>query len=333
MSSMSAAKICIIHLNQIGDLVFSLPLLKALRDCYPGAVIHSVIKPYLQELLEDSPYVGLLMHRTSGLHAAWTLLRTIRNNRYDLLISLAHSEECLLLAALSGARVKAGFAHAPWDFCLDVKETIEGHNGWYNNAKLLRRLQVPITADSYVGLLHLNYGAAAADLPARYVIISPGASRRRLTKSWEQEKFAELMRILKQKYDVTPVLVGGQENREYNSTIVHLFNAGGTAGPALDLTGKLGLRALCGVMKEAALFVGIDSGIMHLAAALDIPVVGLFGPSDPFYVGPQNKRSVIVRDCSLDCVPCYLKPCDHCSCMRRLSVDRVVEACSQVCNQ
>jgi len=331
---MPAAKICIIHLNQIGDLAFSLPLLKALRDSYPGAVIHSVIKPYLRELLEDSPYVDLLLHRSGGLRAAWTLLRTMRSARYDLLISLSRSEEGLLLTALSGARVKAGFNHAPWDFCLNVKESIEGHNSWYNNAKLLRRLQVPVTADSYVGLLQVDdRHAAAPGLPSRYAVISPGASRRRLTKCWEPEKFAELMGLLSRQHGLTPVLVGGQDNREHNSTIARLCEAAQAPCPALDLTGALSLGSLCKVLQAAALFVGIDSGVMHLAAALDIPVVGLFGPSDPFYVGPQNRRSIVVRDRSLACAPCYLKPCPHCSCMRRISVGQVLEACAELLNQ
>ena len=67
------------------------------------------------------------------------------------------------------------------------------------------------------------------------------------------------------------------------------------------------LTGLCSVIKGASLFVGIDSGVMHMASCLDIPVVGLFGPTDPFYVGPQNKKSIVVREESMECVPCYLK--------------------------
>jgi heptosyltransferase-2 len=67
-----------------------------------------------------------------------------------------------------------------------------------------------------------------------------------------------------------------------------------------------------------------------MASSLDIPVVGLFGPTDPFYVGPQNERSIVVRDESMECVPCYLKKCRHWDCMRKLDVDKVFDACKQL---
>jgi ADP-heptose:LPS heptosyltransferase len=69
---------------------------------------------------------------------------------------------------------------------------------------------------------------------------------------------------------------------------------------------------------------------MHLASSLDIPVVGLFGPTDPFYVGPQNEKSIVVKNETLECVPCYLKDCEHRNCMRLLSVQSVMDACEKL---
>ena len=328
---MSHKKICIIHLNQIGDLVFSLPLLKALRDTFPDASIHSVLKPHLKGLLADSPYVDSIIPRESGLKAKGTLLKIIRKNRYDLLISLARSEECLILTALSKAKVKVGFTHSPWDLCLDIKDTIEGHNSWYNNAKLLKQLKVNVSKNDYVGLLNIDKNESNYTLPEKFAIISPGASRRRFTKTWAEEKFAELILLLKEKYDLTPVLIGGKDNQEYNQTILtHVKeNIFCKDSDILDLTGG-SLRSLCSVIKDAHLFVGIDSGFMHLASSLDIPVVVLFGPTDPFYVGPQNKRSIVVREEGMECVPCYLQDCEHRDCMRKLKVIKVFHACEQL---
>jgi len=324
-------KICILHLNQIGDLVFSLPLLKALRENFPDASIHSVVKPYLEELLSGSPYVDRIILREKGLQAQRELLKHIRKNKYDLLISLSTSEECLTLTAFSKARVKAGFSRFPWNVCLDVKDTIEGHNSWYNNLKLLKRLNVNVNKNNYVGLLSLDKNECDLTLPNKFVIISPGASRRRFAKTWGEAKFAELMLSLKNKYDLIPVLVGGKDNLEYNSTIIRKVreNDQGKGMDVINTTGT-GLRELCSMIKDASLFVGIDSGIMHLASSLDIPVVGIFGPTDPFYVGPQNDRSVVVKAEELKCVPCYLKACNHRECMKKLSVDKVLHACEQL---
>lgn len=325
-------KICVIHLNQIGDLVFSLPLLNALRENYPDASIHSVVKPYLQELLVGSPYVDLVIPRKSGLAAKRELLKNIRKNNYDLLVSLARSEECLMLTAFSNAKIKAGFSHFPWDLCLDIKENIEGHNSWYNNVKLLKRLNLTVIKNDYVGLITLENNRSDLNLPEKFTIISPGASRRRFTKSWEPEKFAELMVLLNKEYGLSSVVVGGPGNQAYNREIINIVKKKSPEGALdiLDLTGQINLADLCGVIKRARLFVGIDSGVMHLASSLDIPVVGLFGPSDPFYVGPQNHRSIVVREESMECVPCYLKDCKHRECMKQLDIPKVFNACKQL---
>jgi ADP-heptose:LPS heptosyltransferase len=326
---MDCKKICIIHLNQIGDLVFSLPLLKSLRDQFPQAVIHSIVKPYLAELLKDSPYVDEIYLRESGFAAKLRLLKKIRKNNYDLLISLSRSEECLGMASFSNAGIKAGFPDFPWKPFFDVKETIDGHNSWYNNSKLLKTLGIPVSKNDYVGLLRTDANADNLFLPERFVVVSPGASNRRVTKTWEEKKFADLIFLLYEKFGLVPVLVGSADNVASNKIIEDYVTkkAGGDKIKLVNFSGKINLQTLCAVIKKAALFAGIDSGIMHLASSLDIPVVGLFGPTDPFYVGPQNEKSIVVKSETLECVPCYLKDCGHRNCMRLLSVQSVMDAC------
>jgi len=321
-------KIGIIHLNQIGDLVFSLPVLKALRDNFPGAEIDSIIRPHLAELMDGSRLADNLILRRDGLANKIRLINTVRQNRYDLLISLARSQEALILTCLSRAGIKAGFAHPPWDMGLDVREVVEGHNCWYNNAKLLHRLKVPVNKDDYVGLLKNNDSYYVPEIPGRYVVISPGASKRRQIKAWDEDKFAGLITWLESEYSLVPVLVGGKDCIEYNELIINCIDDKDMA--IVNMTGKIGLKNLVSLLREASLFVGIDSGVMHMASSLDIPVVGLFGPTDPFYVGPQNERSIVVKS-DMDCMPCYLRPsCNNIECMRNLGIEEVKQACRKV---
>jgi ADP-heptose:LPS heptosyltransferase len=332
---MTYQKISTLHLNQIGDLLFSLPLLKSIRDHCTDASIHCVVRPALEGLLRDSPFVDRILLRHGTLPSTCELIKKLRGQHYDLLISLARSQECLLLAGLSGAGVRAGFARFPWDRGLTVKEVIQGHNSWYNNAHLLRRLDIPITQNSYVGLLCVNDPAVRAGLPEHYAVISPGASRRRLAKAWDELKFGELIARLAGEYGLTCVLVGGQDTRGCTGAIASFaegFRKGGQE-QLKDLAGTIDLRELCGVLKGAEIFVGIDSGVMHMASALDIPVVGLFGPTDPFYTGPQNAHSIVVRE-DLSCSPCYLREsCTHRRCMTELGVDKVLDACRKLLNR
>ena len=336
---MGTQRIGVIHLNQIGDLVFSLPLLKALKDQAPGSEVHSILRPHLRELLSASPFVDRLISRKRGLKNQIDLLGELRRQKYDLLVTLSNSTECLLLAGLSGARLKAGFSNWPWDLGLDVKEKVEGHHGWYNNAKLLRRMKIDIRKDDYVGLLVLpprESPEPGGPHPEKVVVISPGASLRRRVKAWEEKKFGELIVRLKERYDLHPMIVGGPEDREVIDQVIGFvkeMDRGGTVTSIPNLAGKLSLKDLCYLLKGASLFVGVDSGIMHLASSLDIPVVGIFGPSDPFYVAPQNARSAIVREEGMDCVPCYLKGCEARECMKRIKVEKVFEACERLLNR
>ena len=330
---MDYTKIGVIHLNQIGDLVFSLPLLKALRDTYPDALIHSIVRQNLTGLLSDSPYVDSILERGKTLSSTFELLQNIRKNRYDLLISLSSSEACLTLTALSRAKVKVGFSHFPMDLFLDIKETIEGHNSWFNNRKLLNQLQINVTKNDYVGLLNIRSDLSnTTDQSTRYVVISPGASRRRHMKAWDNTKFARLILLLSRHYNLKPVLIGGKDNREDNQHIIDSAKAEGAITDIENIT-EASLLSIASIIQHAQLFVGIDSGFMHVASSFDIPVVALFGPTDPLYVGPQNKRSVVVREESMECVPCYLQNCEHTDCMQNLSVETVFRACESLLSQ
>jgi len=330
---MKFQRIGIIHLNQIGDLLFSLPLLRALRDNFPQAEIHSIVRPHLAELLATSTDVSQLIPRQRGFINTLRLLKKVRQNRYDLLITLANSGGAGFLTALSKAKVKAGFASFPWGWFLDIKEKIEGHHSWLNNLKLLKRLEIEIKKNDYVGLLILPPADKSKELPAgKYAVISPGTSRRRTVKAWSEEKFSELIIRLKETHQLNAVLVGGKENCQSNERIRQLVKEKG-GQESLDLTGKTSVLDLAYLVKGASLFVGVDSGIMHLAAAFDIPVVGLFGPSDPAYVGPQNPRSIVIQKKDIPCVPCYLKGCKDRPCMEKIEVSEVLEACERLLSE
>jgi ADP-heptose:LPS heptosyltransferase len=189
--SKTISKICVIHLNQIGDLCFSLPLLKSLREHYPKAEIHSVVRPYLEGLLTDSPYVDRIIIRRHTNLSRIGLLGTLMRGRYDLLIVLSRSEEAQILAGLRCAGITAGFEHFHWDLGLDVKETLQGHYSCFNNARLLNRLGIPLAQDNYVGLLRVDEPMNLKGIPWRFAVFSPGASRRRLAKAWMRGKWRQ----------------------------------------------------------------------------------------------------------------------------------------------
>jgi ADP-heptose:LPS heptosyltransferase len=175
-----------------------------------------------------------------------------------------------------------------------------------------------------------SWGSTVGD---HYIVLAPGTSVRRGMKAWEGKKFGELIVLLKMNLGLTPVLVGDEKDREMNERIIgeaKQRDRDGKMGSIVNLAGKTNLTDLCQLLKRASLFVGVDSGIMHLASSLDIPVVGIFGPTDPSQVGPQNKKSVVVQKKEMECVPCDLKGCDERRCLTELDVKEVFNACQQV---
>jgi len=319
-------RICVIHLNQIGDMVFSLPLLKTLRDNYPQAIIHSVIRPYLEGLVKGSPYIDRLILRPEGVINDVMVLHKIRRSSYDLLICLPRSEAAMFIATMSRSRKKAGFCRVGFDYFLDVKVPVKGHNSWYNNARLLEALDIDTKKNDYVGLLRAEGEAVSIDLPERFAVISPGASKRRQAKAWRVDGFSDVISRLWSD-GLASVIVGAPNEWALNEEIRQGALSIERHALVLNLSGKFRLDRLLNVLKRSELFVGIDSGVMHLASALDIPTVAIFGPTDPLYVGPQNKKSMVVRRDDLECIPCYLKPCEHRQCLEGLEADAVYRAC------
>jgi len=329
MYSMDIRRIGIMHLNQIGDLLFALPMLASMRKFAPQAEIHSYVKPYLKELLDACGLADKIIVRNGGLRNTFQLIARVRKSRYDVFISLSRSEECLLVAACSGAALRAGFSHAPLDRFLHIREAIQGHNSWSNNARLLDRIGIPPRAHGYVGLLPRLPYHGPGPLPERFVVLSPGASSRRQAKAWNPSGFAAVADALVDRYGYAPVLVGGADCRSFNDFVLEAMLPR-TRAACLNVTGSIGLCQLSALLAGADLFVGIDSVVMHMAAAHDVPVVALFGPTDPAFVAPHNRHSLIVRNEALACVPCYLQPCDHLACMESITAAQVLDACERL---
>ena len=157
--------------------------------------------------------------------------------------------------------------------------------------------------------------------------INPGAFYGS-AKRWLHERFAQLANMLNEKHKARVIFLGGPKELGMKELLSQDLNF----SPVWAI-GKFSLIQTAALIKRCNLVVSNDSGLMHLSAAVSTPVVALFGPTDPSYVGPQNKRSIIVREESMECVPCYLQSCEHKNCMQNLSVEKVFQACEKLMDQ
>jgi len=179
---------------------------------------------------------------------------------------------------------------------------------------------IPQSAVSQVETLLAQHGANRAEI----VIMAPGTIWE--TKQWGSEKFAQVAAHFLSK-GLAVILIGSQRERVVCEEVAALSPG------AIDLAGRTALSELAALIRRSAISVTNDSGPMHLAVALDRPVVSIFGPTDPVWIGPYRRANAVLH-ADLECSPCYLRRLKHChhghACMHNVSAPAVIERAERI---
>ncbi len=323
-------RIICFHLNQIGDLTFSLPALKCIRDSHSDARITSVVRPGAAELLENTGLVDEVLSRNSRFNLDKPrLARRLAGGGYDLAILFSQSAECALLAYLTRAPRRIGFVNTSLGRLLTDQVDFNHPPSTQNNLRLVQAAGCEITKRDYAGLLkpspahvdraHRILAGHSIQPDERIVALAPGTSGRRSVKEWTDHGFASVGRHLTERGFKT-VVIGTQPAT--NIVKEH--------GTIIDLSGQTNLGEAAAILAKCAALVAVDSGILHLGAAAGARVVGLYGPSNPDITGPQGEGHVVLLS-GLDCSPCIRTDCDRGrECMLSIGPDEVIRAVDTV---
>jgi len=328
------ARILIVRLGAIGDVVNALVFAAAIKERAPGAHVGWAVHELARPLVEGNPVIDRvhLWRREGGARGFLKLVREVRAEGYELAVDLQRITKSALLARLSGARRVLGFdrARAKELSWLWTRERIApGDPGAHMVAQYLevaRHLGCAVERPRHP--LPAEAGAATwaeelvGELGAQPLVLGIGASKP--ANRWPPERWGALGAASRRELGLPVCLVGAPQEAEAARRA--LRSAGDGAG-VRDLVGRTSLLQLAALEASARLFVGCDSGPMHLAAALGTPVVALFGPADPRRTGPFGDGHRVVR-VPPPCAPCNLKRCDqprH-ACMEDISVEHVLEA-------
>ena len=319
-------RIACYHLNQVGDLAFSLPALRCIRHSFPDSMITSVARPNAVELLGCTGLVDEVLVRRDGFdRAKLGLARSLRKRRFDLAIVFSQSAECAVLARLSGAPKRIGFADTSLGGLLTRRVDFFHPPSTENNLRLISEAGCHITCRDYSGLLKPTadliqrgnrvLAENGIEIGEQLVALSPGTSGRRNVKVWTDEGFSEVGRHLTERgYRV--VVLGTEPAR------------GIVAGcpKIVDLGGKTNLGEALAILARSRALIAVDSGILHLAAAAGTKVIGLYGPSNPRITGPQGQGHIVLTS-GEDCSPCMRTECKfERKCMTNIDVRRVIDA-------
>jgi heptosyltransferase-1 len=319
-------KILIVKPSSLGDVVHSLPFLNALKEGFPRAEVHWVIAYGLEGLFTGHPMVDRLWiihkdrwkklsHLRSSFLELSSLMRALKREKYDIVIDLQGLLRSGMITMATGAPLRVGFKEAREGsrFCYTHK--VEGGKDIHAVDRYLKIARF-LGCDGFDVIFPFplfNQPLNPLPFTENYVVVVPGG--RWKTKRWPSKKFGKLASLLPLK----TVIAGSRSDVKVASEIVAL-----SKGKAISLAGKTDLKDLIEVMKGSQFVVSNDSGPMHIAAALGVPVFAIFGPTDPIKTGPYGKIHTIIKE-DIACSPCFKKTCHDLRCMKNLSVERVYE--------
>ncbi len=269
-------KILLITLSNIGDAVMTTPVLEALHQHYPHAIIDIVTDARARELFTHCPYAGdvLLKDKQAGWRGTAALVKRLRHTRYDLVVDLRTDGLTLLLRArqcLTRRGSQPRGYHA-----------VERHFGVISRHVAT---DTPPAARIWLSDAEHRYASAQlAGLPGeRWLALAPGA--RWPPKCWPWQNFRALVDRLQTEFDAV-ILLGDASEHVICQQIMDNLPL-----PAINLAGKTDLLQAAAVLSRASLFAGNDSGPGHLAAAAGTPTVTLFGPGDPARYHPWHPQA------------------------------------------
>jgi ADP-heptose:LPS heptosyltransferase len=338
----------LIRLREVGDVIFTTPAVHALREHFPDAHITYIVEPPAADVVRSNPHIDeLLVAPRQHLLSEIGFGRRLRAARYDLAIDFHGGPRASLLTWLSGARVRVGYqvAGRAWMYTRRVARPRElrPRHAVQNQWDLLTTLGIagPDAARWPVEMpVDPGASAAMADRLARagvgltdrlvVVHVSAGNPFRR----WPQRAFAALVASLASRDPGLRVIVtSGPSEREAAGRVVAAARArlAATERERVLTIGESSLAELRGLLDRAALYIGGDSGPLHIAATSAIPIVALYGPTLPVRSAPWRNRSLVTESVEITDLAC--RPCDQrvCTpgdfrCLTRISPEDVIAA-------
>ena len=362
-------KILLIKLSAVGDVIHTIPVLNKLRRRYPSAQLDWLVTPAIGELLRHHPAISnVIEFAREDWSRPWTpapfvsyarLAAKLRANGYDLVVDMHGQFRTAVFALATGAPVRIGFDRprarvwdaSPRTFSAEARK--HAWQGAREGSWLAYTDHIPVptldlhAVDRYLSvgpILGLEEGppdfsfpipqAASANIEsllrrhdiagAPLVAMAPGTIWE--TKHWGTDKFAEVARHFLQK-GFAVALMGSRRERTVCEEVARL------APGSVDVAGETTLTELAALVRRSAISVTNDSGPMHLAVALGRPVVSVFGPTDPIWIGPYGRADAVLR-AGVPCSPCLLRQLSRCRydhvCMENVSAPAVIERMEHV---
>lgn len=320
--------------NWVGDAVMSLPALRALRERFPAAEISILAKPWVADLYGRESFCDrLIPYTASTLGEKYQAARNLRSGRFDAAILLQNAFEAAAVASLAGIPRRIGYARDGRSLLLTQAVAvpkageIPRHERFYylellRRAGILDRLPANDAIRLEGSVLAREAGAdrfRKLGLGDVVVGISPGAAYG-TAKRWLPGRFADAANRVARVLGGSVAIFGSGAERELCASVAAAVEA-----PVKNFAGETSLAEFIELAAACRVYLTNDSGAMHIASALGVPTVAIFGATDDTTTGPTGPLARVVRE-PVECSPCLKRECpiDH-RCMTRVEAARVAD--------
>ncbi|MFA5072412.1 MAG: lipopolysaccharide heptosyltransferase II [Nitrospirota bacterium] len=312
-------KILVMRYRFIGDTILTIPFLRNLRRAEPDAYIAWMVAPGSSDIIKNIPYVDELIYwdpvtihaDSKGIHrtlsSKYAFIQSLRKKQFDKVYVLKRSLSSAIIAFLTGAPERIGFDTEARG-CLLTRRVPYRHDQHevQNFLDVLRTDGITVK-DAFLELwiepqetavIHDLLVGQGVDNQKKIVALHPFSAV--VERGWPIENFAHVASVLEGEGYV-PVILGGKKDVPSFQNIKNVFPSA-----VIDCVGKLTLRETAALLKRSSFFLGNDSGIMHIAAAIGVPLVAIFGPQSPVKFGPWSAHATALYK-HFPCSPCRQK--------------------------
>ncbi|MDP8263095.1 MAG: lipopolysaccharide heptosyltransferase II [Candidatus Ancaeobacter aquaticus] len=332
--------ILVVTKNWLGDAVCTTPAIRAIKETYKEASVSVLSHPRCVQIFEGNSDLSSVIpfeirRGVRSLFDQVRLLKILKSHAFDTVFVLHRSRSMAFLTFLSGIKYRVGYGTKGRGVFLTHPVSTPKDEDMHMIAYHLNLLEecgikarswdciFPVSKEDENAAEKLikELGLSNED---RIILIGPGGNWDR--KRWPASYFAKLIDIVSDRYNVRIVLTGSQKDA-YLADIIMTR----TKNPPYNAMGKTTLKSFGALLKRSRLYIGNDSGPTHIAAALAVPLIAIFGPTEPKLTGPLGKGNIAVLVNSVGCtLPCHESFCDDLRCIESVLVDDVVAEVKKV---
>lgn len=324
------------NVNWLGDVLFSTPAIRTLRRNFKEAKLSILIHPRCREVLEDNPNIDeLIIYDEEGPHKSLLgklkLIAMLRKRRFDRVYILHRSFTRSLIAYLSGIPKRVGYYYKKRAIFItdNVKHPGSGihradfYLGILSSSGIEvreedKKIEFFITDKDRANINNILKSEGVKD-NERFIVLNPGANWE--PKRWPAENFANLADALTERYYLKTIITGAKKDIALVNEITSLMK-----NKPVILAGKTTLKELAGLFEKAILVISADSGPLHIAAAMNSSVIGIYGPTSIAVTGPYKASKVKAIQKAIECpIPCYIVDCPDNRCMKAITASDVLE--------